>query len=172
MSEPDAYPFSMLAVSALEGQLQTVEIWGQKYAAMRYDAEQPTPILVFGRGLIGFNDHQDMVIRNSRDMKGGVVLRSGDLVVLRSVTEYDVIRVDQSESLFSLMPDLPESTIEQRMARIADWHQPNSEAGGMTTGQCREDAWSHPCPTHHWATTDRDVLKCWDPTDDAEAGEA
>ena len=58
--------------------------------------------------------------------------------------------------------------MQDRLTRIADAHSKNSTAGGMTSGDCDECGWIHPCPTYVWATTDRDVLAAWNPADDEE----
>jgi hypothetical protein len=58
-----------------------------------------------------------------------------------------------------------------RLARIAEAHSKDQAGHGMTSGNCNECNWSHPCPTYVWATTVRDLLATWDPADD-EDGEA
>jgi hypothetical protein len=53
-----------------------------------------------------------------------------------------------------------------RLARIAEAHTKNVGAGGMTDGTCIECGEPDPCPTHVWATTERNPLATWDPADD------
>lgn len=53
-----------------------------------------------------------------------------------------------------------------RLARIAEAHAKDQTEGGMTSGNCNECNWPHPCPTYVWATTNRDALATWDPADD------
>ncbi|GAA2803377.1 hypothetical protein [Streptomyces showdoensis] len=53
-----------------------------------------------------------------------------------------------------------------RLARIAEAHSQDAEAGGLTSGACNECGHAWPCPTYTWATTDRDPLATWDPADD------
>lgn len=52
--------------------------------------------------------------------------------------------------------------------RIAEAHSKTIDASGGSWGDCTECGWSWPCPTHVWATTDRDVLAPWNPTDDED----
>lgn len=61
---------------------------------------------------------------------------------------------------------------EGRLARIAEGHEKNQYAGGLTDGECAECGWPHPCPTFIWATTERDPLAPWNARDDEleEAG--
>jgi hypothetical protein len=49
-----------------------------------------------------------------------------------------------------------------RLARIAEAHSKHIGPGGLTSGDCVECQQSWPCPTHTWATTDRDVFAVWD----------
>lgn len=53
--------------------------------------------------------------------------------------------------------------------RIAEAHRKNVDEHGGTSGDCNECGWSWPCPTYVWATSDRDSLACWNPSDDEEA---
>jgi len=54
-----------------------------------------------------------------------------------------------------------------RVARIVEAHHKRFDGHGGTLGDCNECGWQHPCPTHLWATTDRDpALSTWDPADD------
>jgi len=55
----------------------------------------------------------------------------------------------------------------RRLGRIADAHHKHVDAYGGTWGECAECGEQWPCPTHAWATTDRDPLSTWDPADDA-----
>lgn len=58
---------------------------------------------------------------------------------------------------------------EGRLTRIAEAHHKYVGPNGMTSGDCAEcgqEKW--PCPTYIWATTERDLLACWDPFDDGE----
>ena len=57
-----------------------------------------------------------------------------------------------------------------RLDRIAEAHHKRIDAHGGTDGMCNECGWRWPCPTHVWATEDRDALACWDPRDDEDAG--
>ena len=59
-----------------------------------------------------------------------------------------------------------------RLLRIAEAHHKNVDNAGGSWGDCNECGWSWPCPTHVWATTSRDVLAPWNPTDDEEADDA
>lgn len=63
----------------------------------------------------------------------------------------------------------PAVKLQQRLDRIAQAHSKEVVEGGLTSGNCNECNWSHPCPTYTWATTDRDSLAVWNPDDDAEA---
>jgi hypothetical protein len=54
------------------------------------------------------------------------------------------------------------------MERIAEAHHPKVDMHGGTWGDCAECGWQHPCPTYIWATTDRDPLSTWDPSDDED----
>lgn len=56
-----------------------------------------------------------------------------------------------------------------QLARIAEMHTKHVTAGGMTSGDCDECWLIWPCPTYVWATTDRDPLAPWDPSDDVES---
>lgn len=56
-----------------------------------------------------------------------------------------------------------------RLGRIAEAHCKQIDEHGGTDGMCSECNWHWPCPTYVWATTDRDSLMCWDPSDDSEA---
>ena len=102
---------------------------------------------------------------------GGKPIKQGDWIVMVSRTEYRILRVGGSESLFSLMPDVPLSTPEARLSRIAEAHKKDVDQDGGTHGVCVEcyQAWDEKtggCPTRVWATKDRDVLATWDPADD------
>jgi len=58
---------------------------------------------------------------------------------------------------------------EARLARIAEAHSKHVGDGGLTSGDCNECGYPHPCPTYTWATTDRDPLATWDPADDEQS---
>lgn len=62
--------------------------------------------------------------------------------------------------------------LRDRLARIAEAHSKNVDSAGGSWGDCTECGWSWPCPTHAWATQDRDVLAPWSPIDDTEASDA
>lgn len=171
MSE-GAGPFSMLAVSALENHVHTIEFAGKKYAAVKLGDEVEggasiTTAMIFCRGILGRNDQQELILRDM--MGGGQKVEPGDWIVMVSRTEYAVFRMHGNESLFSLMPDVALSTPEARLSRIAQAHSKNQLAGGGTTGDCDECGFHWPCPTYTWATTDRDPLATWDPKDDEES---
>lgn len=160
----------MLEVSALENHVESVEIWGKKYAALRWTTDVTvTQLMIFCRGLLGWDDRQILKLRTAE--RGLVEIKLGDLIVLRARTVYDVIRQDIPESLFATVPGTPESTTEERMGRIAEAHTPKAGPGGLTDGLCPECNWNDPCPTKVWATTDREVLGPWDPADDEEGVE-
>ena len=170
----DAGPFSMMAVSALENHIETVQLGAQKYAAIRYhDSVNVTQLMIFCRGILGYDDQQRLILR---DMKGGgAVVEPGDWIVMVSRTEYRILRVSGSESLFSLMPDVAVSTLEARLSRIAQAHVKDVDENGGTHGVCVEcyQVWNEEaggCPTRVWATKDRDVLATWDPIDDEPEG--
>lgn len=165
----DAGPFSMLAVSALESHVQTIEFMGKKYAAVQYSDRDPAVAAVFCRGILGYNDHQEPLLRDMTG--GGVKVKDGDWLVMVSRTEYSVLRIGGSESLFSLMPLVPLSTPEARLSRIAEAHKPSVGEGGLTDGRCNECNWPAKCPTHVWATQPRDTLSTWDPADDEESSD-
>lgn len=61
-------------------------------------------------------------------------------------------------------------TPEERLLRIAGAHSKDQTPGGMTSGDCAECGWTWPCPTYIWATTDRDPLATWGPSDDETEG--
>jgi len=54
----------------------------------------------------------------------------------------------------------------QRLARIAEAHQPHIDEHGGNSGYCAECQMAAPCPTSVWATAGRDPLACWDPDDE------
>jgi hypothetical protein len=60
------------------------------------------------------------------------------------------------------------STPADRLARIAEAHTRRVLPVGLTGGPCAECDLTWPCPTHVWATTDRNPFACWDPEDDQE----
>lgn len=168
MSE-GAGPFSMLSVSALENHIQSVTLGGREYAAIRIDAAgNLTPAMIFCRGLLGYNNRQELELRSG--MRPTLV-RDGDWIVMVSRTEYDVLRVNESASLFALMPDVRLSTLRARLSRISEAHTKDVDSEGGTHGVCVEcyQPWNEEaggCPTKVWATKDRDVLATWDPADD------
>lgn len=170
-----AGPFSMMAVSALENYVDTIEFLGRKYAAIKLGDEvgggaNVTTCMIFCRGILGYDRNQKLVLRDMRG--GGVEVRPGDWIVMVSRTEYTVFRMHGNESLFSLMPTVPLSSFEARLSRIAQAHKKDvSDEDGGTHGLCVEcyqnwDEKAGGCPTKVWATTDRDVLATWDPADD------
>jgi hypothetical protein len=59
-------------------------------------------------------------------------------------------------------------TTQARLGRIAEAHRKSVGPGGLTNGLCTECGYPDPCPTHIWATTERDPLATWDPDDDDE----
>ena len=161
----DAGPFSMLAVSALENHVQTVQLGDQKFAALqRSDGATITQLMIFCRGLLGYDDQQRLCLRN---MSGKFdVVEPGDWLVMLSRTAYVIMRLNASESLFSLMPNVALCTPEDRLGRIAQAHVKDVGEGGLTSGVCVECYQVYPCPTYVWATKDRDPLATWDPIDD------
>lgn len=168
MSLDGAGPFSMLAISALESHIKSVSFAGKEYAAIQWDGGTTlTQAMIFCRGLLGYNDQQQVVLRNM--MGGGVVVEPGDWIVMVSRSEYGVLRLNESASLFALMPNVALSTPEDRLSRIARAHVKSSYEGGTTDGLCVECGQFYPCPTYTWATSDRDPLSTWDPADDSES---
>lgn len=170
----DAGPFSMMAVSALENHVDTIEFLGKKYAAVKLGDEVEgganlTTCMIFCRGLLGYDSRQRVILRDMAG--GGQEVKPGDWIVMVSRTEYTVFRMHGNESLFSLMPDTPRSTYWARLSRIAAAHKKEVLDGGTTSGMCVEcyQTWDEKaggCPTKVWATTDRDILATWDPADD------
>ena len=158
-------PYSMLAVSALENHIKAVELAGKKYPAIQWgEGTSLTQVMIFCRGLLGFDNSNDNVVL--RDMMGGgVVVEPGDWLVMRSRTDFAVMRLHESASLFDLVPSTSLSTAEDRLSRIAEAHSKNQLAGGGTTGDCDECGYHWPCPTYVWATGDRSPLATWDPKD-------
>jgi hypothetical protein len=61
---------------------------------------------------------------------------------------------------------------EDRLARIAAAHVPETFPGGLVSGLCVECEQRYPCPTRVWASTERDPLATWDPADDDTDPEA
>src|SRR3546814_13903162 len=92
----DAGPFSMMAVSALENHIQTVEFAGKKYAAIEIPGPDGnlTPAMIFCRGLLGYNNRQELELRNGMRPE---IIRAGDRIVMLSRTEYGVMRMSRSE---------------------------------------------------------------------------
>ncbi len=175
----DSGPFSMLAVSALENHVQTVTLRGKKYAAIMLGDETGgganiTTAMIFCRGILGYNHHQELILRDM--MGGGDEVKPGDWIVMLSRTTYGIMRLGGDESLFSLMPNVPLSTAEDRLSRIAQAHKKDVDSAGGTHGLCVEcyRPWNEKaggCPTRVWATTDHDPLGTWDPSeDDGEEG--
>jgi len=162
-----AGPYSMLAVSALEGHIKKVELLGREYPAIQWaNGTTLTQLMVFCRGLLGYDKEQKVVLRDM--MGGGKVVEPGDWIVMASRTVFGVLRLHTSASLFDLMPNVPLSTPEERLSRIAQKHQDETDAHGGVTGHCIECGFPDPCPTYVWASWDRDPLSTWDPTDDEE----
>src|SRR3546814_19259113 len=79
----DAGPFSMMAVSALENHIQTVEFAGKKYAAIEIPGPDGnlTPAMIFCRGLLGYNNRQELELRNGMRPE---IIRAGDRIVMIS----------------------------------------------------------------------------------------
>lgn len=164
-----AGPFSMMAVAALEDHVQTVELGLKKFAAIKIElAGNLTPAMIFCRGLLGWNNHQVLELRNGMRPQA---VQDGDWIVMTSRTEYEIMRVSESDSLFSLMPTVPLSSPEARLSRIAQAHRKDVDQGGGTFGFCVEcyqhwDDKAGGCPTKVWAMKGRDILATWDPADD------
>jgi hypothetical protein len=59
---------------------------------------------------------------------------------------------------------------QDRLDRIAEAHTKYVDPSGGTSGDCAECGWGCPCPTYIWATTNRDPLATWDPSDDEDQG--
>lgn len=171
-----AGPYSMMAVSALENHVQSLEIAGKKYAAVRLEGGEGryagcniTTAMVFCLGILGYDNQQRLILRDM--MGGGDEVKPGDWIVMLSRTCFRIVRLSESESLFALMPDVPLSTPEDRLSRIAQAHKKDVDSAGGTHGMCVEcyQPWDDDkggCPTRVWATTDRDPLGVWDPADD------
>ncbi len=179
MSDDDsgmsAGPFSMLSVSALENHVKSVKLAGKEYAAVKIPPLDGnlTPAMVFCRGLLGYNDHQELELRNGTTKP--VPVYAHDWIVMLSRTEYGVLRLGVSASLFALMPNVALSTLEARLSRIAQAHVKDVDSEGGTHGVCVEcyQTWNEEaggCPTRVWATKDRDPLATWDPIDDEPEG--
>lgn len=171
----NAGPFSMMAVSALESHIQSLEIGGKKYAAVRLEGGEGwyagcnvTTAMIFCRGILRYNDQQELILADM--MGGGQKVEPGDWLVMLSRTAYAVMRASDSASLFALMPDVPLSTPEDRLSRIAQAHKKDVDSAGGTHGVCVECYQVYPCPTVVWATKDRDPLATWDPIDDELEG--
>lgn len=173
-----AGPYSMLAVSALENHVQTLQVGSKKYAAVRleggeggdwYKGCNVTTAMIFCLGILGYDNQQRLILRDM--MGGGDEVKPGDWIVMLSRTCFRIMRESDGESLFALMPDVPRSTPDERLSRIAQAHKKDVDSAGGTHGLCVEcyQPWNEEaggCPTKVWATTDRDVLATWDPADD------
>ena len=122
--------------------------------------------MIFCRGLLGYDQHQQLILMGAPTENN--IVGPGDWVVMMSRVRYSIMRLNTSESLFSLMPEVPLSTPEGRLARIAEGHSQETLPGGLTSGLCDECGHRWPCPTQIWATADRDPLATWDPADDEE----
>lgn len=172
MSE-GAGPYSMLAVSALENHVQTLQVGSKKYAAVRleggrdwYKGCNVTTAMIFCLGILGYDNQQRLILRDM--MGGGDEVLPGDWIVMLSRTCFRIMRESDSESLFALMPDVPRSTPDERLSRIAQAHKKDVDEHGGTHGLCVEcyQTWGEKgCPTYRWATEDLDVLGTWDPDD-------
>lgn len=162
-------PFSMLAVSALENVVEGIEVWGEKYPAIRwYGGVSVTQLMIFCNGLLGHNDQQELILQRT---SGPIRVEPGDWIVMRAVGAYDVIRESVPGSLFALVPDLPRSTPEERLSRIHAQHTKSVGVGGATDGLCVECGEPDPCPTNVWSGVEgkkRSILDTWDPSDDEE----
>lgn len=161
-----AGPFSMLSVSALENHVKWLSFAGKRYAAIQVPTldDNLTPAMIFCRGLLGYNNHQELELRNGTTKPERVYAH--DWIVMISRTEYAIMRTGVSASLFELMPNLALSTPEGRLSRIAQAHVKDTDEHGGSNGICVECYQVYPCPTVVWATKDRDVLATWDPVDD------
>lgn len=169
----DAGPFSMLSVSALENHIEAIRIGDRVYAAICWDrGTTVTQLMIFCRGILGWNVRQELVLRDF--MGGDQVVHEGDWIIMVSRTEYRIMRTEREDaSLFALMPNVPVSTPEARLARIAQAHKKDVDEHGGTHGLCVEcyQSWGeNGCPTYVWATTDRDPINTWDPADDETPG--
>jgi len=169
----DAGPFSMMAVAAIEGHLEIITFAGKKYAAMKYlESGNITPLMVFGRGMVGFD--KDQMLRLWVAPNKYERIYNGDWVVMLSRTEYGIMRLSNTDSLFSLMPNVDLSTPEGRLSRIAQQHTHTTDDQGGVSGYCVECDRPTPCPTKVWAGESgakRDILATWDPADDHAEGE-
>ena len=162
-------PFSMMAVSALEMHIQAVTVGDQTFPGIHLSEDNITPAMIFCRGLLGYNDHQQLYLRTSDH--GGVLVKPGDWIAMVSRSAYEVIRIGSDASLFDLIPTVPLCTRAERLGRIAAAHKKDVDQNGGTHGVCVEcyqhwDDKAGGCPTRVWATTARDVLATWDPADD------
>ncbi len=97
--------------------------------------------------------------------------REGGRFVLLSVAEY-ADRTD-AEQIADLQGQVIAAAgdvqrLSAALARIAEAHSKAVDSAGGTWGDCVECGWAWPCPTHVWATTDRDPLAPWNPADDGE----
>jgi hypothetical protein len=167
MMSEGAGPFSMLSVSALENHIKSVTFAGKTYAAIQWGVPggpNVTESFIFGRGILGYNDQQELILRDFKG--GGQKVEPGDWIVMLSRTAYAVMSLSSAESLFSLMPDVALSTPEARLSRIAEAHKKDVDEHGGTHGVCVECYQVYPCPAVVWATKDRDPLATWDPIDD------
>jgi hypothetical protein len=99
----DAGPFSMLAVSALEDHVKSVVFAGKEYAAIEIPrlVGNLTPAMIFCRGILGYNDRQELILRDL--CGGGERVEPGDWIVMASRTGYSVMRTNGSASLFALI---------------------------------------------------------------------
>lgn len=59
--------------------------------------------------------------------------------------------------------------LQGRLDRIAEAHAKYIDELGGTFGDCNECGHTWPCPSHQWATAERNpVIDCWDPIDDED----
>lgn len=170
-----AGPYSMMAVAALENHVQTLQVGSKKYAAVRLEGGEGgdwykgcniTTAMIFCLGILGYDNQQRLILRDM--MGGGDEVLPGDWIVMLSRTCFRIMRESDSESLFALMPDVPRSTPDERLSRIAQAHKKDVDSEGGTHGVCVEcyQPWGEKgCPTYRWATEDLDVLGTWDPDD-------
>jgi hypothetical protein len=106
----------------------------------------------------------------SDDMRRQIVLREinqGALAGMPSeISDYAATLVLEALNRYD---EWAASNAAGRLSRIAEAHVKEVLVGGLTSGDCTECGHAWPCPTYTWATTDRDTLATWDPSDDGGA---